>query len=264
MDWYGESLDLRPAKPKTLPEYVEPSNIERIIEVIGRKKTHKRTVRRDVLLVRFGSLAGLRRGELANLTVEDVLLKQKVVVVRKGKGGKDRAIPLAEALASEVSEFVMGMKPKDSLFGLAARSITDKLAVWSRKAGVKLHPHSLRHSFAEQLLERGTPLTVVQALLGHQNLSTTAVYLGLRPESLREAVNRLGETQDEKVEGLAAPPGDAGSDMAETESLARHIEKLSGIYDRLARVEEKKAYDEDPTKGIQPIVFSKDDPESTS
>ena len=49
-------------------------------------------------------------------------------------------------------------------FGLTARSITDKLAVWSRKAGVKLHPHSLRHSFAEQLLEKGTPFTTQSPL----------------------------------------------------------------------------------------------------
>ena len=74
MDWYGESLDLWPARPKALPEYVEPASIERIIEAIRSKRTQKRTVTRDVLLIRFGSLTGLRRGELANLTVGDLLL----------------------------------------------------------------------------------------------------------------------------------------------------------------------------------------------
>ena len=94
MEWYGESLDIRPVRPKSLPQYVEPDDIERLIDFISRKNTHKRTVERDLLLVRFATLTGLRRGELAHLTAADIHIKQRVVIVRKGKGNKDRAVPL--------------------------------------------------------------------------------------------------------------------------------------------------------------------------
>ncbi|MFC1929072.1 tyrosine-type recombinase/integrase [Chloroflexota bacterium] len=138
------------------------------------------------------------------------------------------------------------MKPVDSVFGLDKRSITDKISTWSEKAGLKLHPHSFRHFFAEQLLERGAPLTMVSALLGHKDLQSTAVYLGLRPGSLREAVDRLGE-----------PPDEADPDLPDYKSLDKHVEKLTEAYERLSKAEEKKTYDQDPASGISPSVFPK-------
>ncbi len=88
MEWYGESLDFRPAKPKSLPQHVEPNDIERLVDFIRNKNTHERTIERDVLLVKFATLTGLRRSELAHLTVGDIHIRQKVVIVRKGKGSQ--------------------------------------------------------------------------------------------------------------------------------------------------------------------------------
>ena len=257
MEWYGESLDIRLAKPKSLPQYVEPNDIERLIDFIRHKKTHKRTVMRDVLLVRFATLTGLRRSELAHLTVGDIHIKQKVVIVRKGKGNKDRTVPLVSSLVTALSEYIRDMKPTGSVFGLTDRSITDKVCAWSKKAGLKLHPHSFRHYFAEQLLERGVPLTVVSALLGHENLQTTAVYLGLRPESLREAVDKLGEPRDEERNKSSKTQNEADYDISDYKSLSVHVEKLSEAYERLSKAEEKKAYDQDPALGISPAVYPK-------
>ncbi|MFC2003149.1 tyrosine-type recombinase/integrase [Chloroflexota bacterium] len=259
MEWYGESLDIRPTKPKSLPQYVEPSEIERLIDVIRNKSTHKRTVVRDILLIRFATLTGLRRSELAQLIVRDIHIDQKVVIVRKGKGGKDRVVPLLSSLVNELSEYVRDMKPTASVFGLNDRSITDKVSTWSKKADLKLHPHSFRHYFAEQLLERGVPLTVVSALLGHEDLQTTAVYLGLRPGSLREAVDRLGESRDEEGNKASKTPNEADYDIADYKSLSAHVEKLAESYERLSKAEEKKAYDQDPALGINPSVFPKSD-----
>ncbi len=75
MEWYGESLDIRPPKPKSLPQYVEPSEIKHLIEVIRNKSTHKRTVVRDILLIRFATMTGLRRSELAHLIVRDIHIR---------------------------------------------------------------------------------------------------------------------------------------------------------------------------------------------
>jgi len=257
MEWYGESLDIRPTKPKSLPEYVEPDDIERLIDFIRHKKTHKRTVARDLLFVRFATLTGLRRGELAHLTVEDIHIKQKVVIVRKGKGNKDRVVPLVSSLCTTLSEYLRDMKPTDSVFGLTERSITDKISTWSKKAGLKLHPHSFRHYFAEQLLERGVPLTVVSALLGHENLQTTASYLGLRPGSLREAVDKLGEPQDEEGNKSSKTKQKTDHDISDYESLRIHVEKLTDAYERLSAAEEKKANDQDPARGIQSVSYPK-------
>jgi len=257
MEWYGESLDIRPVKPKSLPQYVEPDDIEQLIDFIRHKKTNKRTVERDVLLVRFATLTGLRRSELANLTVGDISLKRKVVIVRKGKGSKDRTVPLVSSLIPVLSEYIRDMKPTDIVFGLTERSITDKISTWSKKAGLKLHPHSFRHYFAEQLLERGVPLTVVSALLGHENLQTTAVYLGLRPESLREAVDKLGESQDKGGNESSKTQNGADYDISDYKSLSVYVEKLTEAYERLSKAEEKKAYDQDPALGISPAVYPK-------
>ena len=135
------------------PQYVEPNDIERLIDFIRNKNTHKRTNERDVLLIRFATITGLRSSELTHLTAGDIHIKQKAVVVRKGKGNKNRPIPLLSSLVTTLSEYIKDMKPTDSVFGLTERSITDKVSVWNKKVGLKLHPHSFRHYFAEQLLE---------------------------------------------------------------------------------------------------------------
>ena len=257
MEWYGESLDIRPTKPKSLPQYVESSDIEHLINVIRNKNTHKSTVVRDILLIRFATMTGLRRSELAHLIVRDIHIKQKMVIVRKGKGGKDRTVPLVSSLVNDLSEYIRDMKLTASVFGLTERSITDKVSTWSQKAGLKLHPHSFRHYFAEQLLERGVPLTVVSALLGHENLQTTAVYLGLRPESLREAVDKLGEPRDEERSKLSKTQNEADYDISDYKSFSVHVEKLTEAYERSSKAEEKKAYDQDPALGISPVVYPK-------
>ena len=257
MEWYGESLDIRPVKPKSLPQYVEPDDIKRLIDFISRKNTHKRTAERDLLLIRFATLTGLRRGELAHLTAADIHIKEKMVIVRQGKGNKDRTVPLLDSLCTTLSEYLKDMKPTDSVFGLTKRSITDKISTWSKKAGLNLHPHSFRHFFAEQLLDKGVPLTVVSDLLGHENLQTTSSYLGLKPGALREAIDKLDEPQDEKENKSSRIQDETDHDISDQKSLRAHVEKLAEAYERLSKAEEKKAYDQDPAKGIQSVVYPK-------
>ena len=106
------------------------------------------------MLVDFDCKTGLRRMELARLVVDDIKLKEKFVIVRKGKGEKDRSIPLDEMITIQLKEFLEGMAPTARVFGLDARSITDLISSWAKKANVKITPHSFRHFFAEQLLEK--------------------------------------------------------------------------------------------------------------
>jgi len=132
----------------------------------------------------------MRRGELANLEARHI--HKEFLIVREGKNNKDRVIPLSPPIALRLKNYIEGKKPNDKVFGLAAPSITMKIKAFARSAGIEdLHTHALRHKFATDLLERGADIRSVQHLLGHENLSTTQVYLSITDKRLHEAVNLL-------------------------------------------------------------------------
>ncbi|MFB0559310.1 MAG: tyrosine-type recombinase/integrase [Dehalococcoidales bacterium] len=105
MKWYGEPMeDFKVKVPKSLPPYTEDTDIERLLHVIENKKTHRSTIVRDGLMVELVLKSGLRRGELANLEAKDV--HSDFLIVRSGKGGKDRVIPLSSPIALRLKNFI--------------------------------------------------------------------------------------------------------------------------------------------------------------
>lgn len=199
MKWYGEPLDdLKIKIPKSVPKYTEDESIASIRTAIESKKTHKGCIVRDLLLFDLARMSGLRRAELANLKVKDVHID--FLEVRKGKGGKDRVVPLEKEISIRLHQFIKGKGPEDSVFGLTAASISNKIRQFALKAGLTdIHTHSLRHKFATDLLERGANIRVVQELLGHDNLSTTQVYLSVTEKGKRDAINLLEEREQSKT-----------------------------------------------------------------
>ena len=142
------------------------------------------------MLVELALKTGLRRSELGNLEVEDV--HQDFLVVRNGKGGKGRIIPLATTIADRLQNFIKGMKPDEKVFKLKPASISNKVRQFAKKAGIDgFHAHTMRHKFATDLLERGANIKQVQELLGHENLATTEVYLSVTDQGKRDAINLL-------------------------------------------------------------------------
>jgi site-specific recombinase XerD len=195
MKWYGEPIeDLRIKVPKSIPKYTEELIFVRVRDAIANKKTHKGCVKRDLLLFDLDRQSGLRRGELSSLMVKDI--HSDFLEVRKGKGGKDRNVPLASAISIRLQNYIKDnhLKPDDHLFNLTPGSISNKIRIFADKAGVKdVHTHSLRHKFATNLLEQGTNIRVVQDLMGHDNLNTTQVYLSVTDKAKTDAINRLDQ-----------------------------------------------------------------------
>ena len=141
---------------------------------------------RDLLLVLLDYKTGLRRSELADLKVGDLYLsgEKPHLIVRKGKGGKQREIPLIDSVRVRLAAFTRGKNPEDSVFNLAAKTISEKITYWAHKAGVPVHTHSFRHKFATDIIERGGNIRAVQQLLGHESLATTEVYLSVTDKSM--------------------------------------------------------------------------------
>ena len=214
MKWYGEPMsDFKVKVPRTLPPYTRDSEVEQLLSAIENKKTHKGCILRDSLLIALALKSGMRRSEIANLEPKDI--HSDFLVVRNGKGGKDRVIPLSPAIALRLKNFTEGKKPDERVFGLKPACISNKVRQFARKAGLSdFHTHTMRHKFATDLLERGANIKVVQELLGHENLSTTEVYLSVTSQGLRDAVGLLDIEKRGQGTGKEKPLFDVTRELA--------------------------------------------------
>ena len=153
---------------------------------------------RAMLATMYG--AGLRVSEVAKLKVSDLDRERHVIWVRGGKGHKDRQVMLAEPLRDLLAAYWRWKRPTEWLFPgsvpdrpIGTNSVFRACQQAARKAGLTkpIHPHSLRHAFATHLLDDGENLLVIQALLGHAHLKTTARYLHLSDSAVRSTRSPL-------------------------------------------------------------------------
>jgi len=215
MEWCGEPIENLPVKRlRALPPYTTDDDIEKLFRAVKTKKTHKATTARDTLMIDLFLKSGLRRADLANLEEKDIF--SEFLIVRNGKGGKDRVVPLLPDIAERLHEFINKKKGiKGRVFGLAPASISNKIRQFADRAGLDdFHTHTMRHKFATSLVERGANNRAVQILLGHSRLDTTQVYLSMTDRDLREAVQLLNREAHPDH-----PP----------EEMATHIERLQEL-----------------------------------
>jgi site-specific recombinase XerD len=164
-------------RPKRLPCVLSQQEVLQFLGAIPQRK------QRMALTTAYA--AGLRVSEVAVLRVEDIDSARMLIHVRQGKGQKDRFVPLSEVLLRSLRAYWRISRPRVWLFSgqkpdkpIAKRTLQLACERACRAAGLKKHvsAHTMRHSFATHLLEAGTDIRTVQALLGHASLSTTAVY----------------------------------------------------------------------------------------
>lgn len=178
-----------PKKDKILPEVLSKEEVKKLIESTDTEKSR--------LIVSLLYSAGLRVSELVNLKVNDVNFNEKTGWVRRGKGSKDRLFVLSENLCKDLQEYIARKEYKNYIFSkekaLTTRNIQKIIKGSKSRAGIdkKVTPHTLRHSFATHLLEQGTDIRMIQALLGHASLNTTQVYTHISQDAIKKVANPL-------------------------------------------------------------------------
>ena len=192
MAYLGMEFEVKMKRPHILPELVAEEDIERLREAVRAHKSYKASIPRDLLLIDTAILTGMRRAELARLTVGCLDLGRSRIKVT-GKGRKDRVIPIGANLRDRLANFCSTKADDEIVFGLNRHSLGIKIKQWANKAGVPIHTHSFRHYFATTLVERGANLRVVQELLGHSSLQTTQVYLSVTANHLEDAIGLLDD-----------------------------------------------------------------------
>ena len=182
-----------PSSPQKLPEILSLGEVHALLSAIRDPRCQA------IAMVMYGT--GLRLSEALALQIDDIDGARGVLRVRHGKGDKPREVKLSSTLYDWLRDYWSRTQPaKPYLFASrrTARPPTKEtvrvaLSKAAKQAGIKKRviPHTLRHSYATHLLEAGTDVRVVQALMGHSSIHTTARYARVTEKLVREAPNPL-------------------------------------------------------------------------
>ena len=166
--------------PKPLPRALREEQVDKLFEVIKSK--------RDWAMFRLMLRCGLRVEEVANLSLGDVDLKQRRIMVLNGKGGKDRVVYISDDAADGLLAYLkqrshqrvkkVFLVEKGDYKGqpISVRGIQKRMEYYAKKTGLKISCHHLRHTMATQLLNADAEVASIQDLLGHNWISTTERY----------------------------------------------------------------------------------------
>lgn len=184
--------------PKRNPDFLFPEEMMGFLDSID---TNSDLGSRNKAMLELMYASGLRCFEVVNLMIKDIDFNQLVVLIH-GKGGKDRYVPFHEyardwlikyleearvnlVVKSNGHNYVFVNKFGNPLTNRGVENIVDRL-MKNYDPTKKIHPHTIRHSFATHLLDAGADIRTVQELLGHENLSTTQIYTHVTKEHLKE------------------------------------------------------------------------------
>ena len=187
----------RGSRRKRLPQVLSVAEIVRLLDTPDRWQFGLRD--RAILETLYGT--GCRVSELIAFDLTDLDLEARTLAVREGKGGKARTVLFGEPCAAALGEYLVRARrnlitfnpdPELALFvGRSGRRLTQSaiqtlVKAHGREAGLHVYPHLLRHSFATHLLDGGADVRLVQELLGHTDVETTAIYMHVSKARLAE------------------------------------------------------------------------------
>ena len=167
-------------KPKKLPVAINEEEFSLLIK--HTKKPHHR------IAFLFGYGSGLRISEVLNLEPRDIDFKEKKVLVRQGKGSKDRIVPIPKGLREE---HLVHLPIKCGERALEKSFKRASFHAHLLETKPTLHFHSLRHGFATNGISKGIPIHYMRTLLGHSNISTTNIYLQANPKDALKSYEEL-------------------------------------------------------------------------
>ena len=193
----------RPKKPLLLPKLLNEDELRKLFNALSNKK-HK-----AMLFTAYS--AGLRVSEVVNLKIADIDSQRMQIFIARAKGKKDRYVNLSPILLDILRKYLLDYKPRPKIYlfeseqtlgGYPTRTVQQIFANAKKKAGIKKEVgiHSLRHSFATHLLDKGTDIKYIKDLLGHFNIKTTERYLHVSKQQLINIVSPLDDLW--KKEGI--------------------------------------------------------------
>jgi integrase/recombinase XerD len=183
-------------EPRKAPIVLSPEEVARLLEAAPSLKY------KAALSVAYG--AGLRVSEVANLKVSDIDSERMMLRVEQGKGQRDRYVMLSPQLLELLRDWWRAARPpvwpfpgQNPINPITPRQLNRAVTAAKDLAGIskRISPHTLRHSFATHLLEQGVDIRVIQVLLGHAKLETTALYTRVAVNMVRDIkspLERLG------------------------------------------------------------------------
>lgn len=194
VDWDVEQIPFQKSR-RRLPVVLSRQEVRRLIDTT--------TTFRDRAILMTLYAGGLRTGEGVRLRVSDIDSHRMVIRVHQGKGRKDRYVMLSPRLLVNLRRYwrthgsMLWLFPasRDPSKPLCRHLVSKHFQAAKKRAGITkdVSPHSLRHSFATHLLERGVNLRVIQRLLGHRSLRTTEIYTHVAESCVRETASPLDD-----------------------------------------------------------------------
>ena len=181
----------RPKKEKKLPEVLSKEEVLRILQSAGNLK------HQTIIALLYS--AGLRRSELLNLRVRDVDFDRKQIWIRGGKGKKDRITLLSSSLHKSFKAYLNQYKPnywfiegsKRKKYSASSVAAVVKKAAVAAQIRKNVTPHMFRHSFATHLMDNGVDTRIIQKLLGHSSIQTTAIYTHVSQNDLQKIISPI-------------------------------------------------------------------------
>lgn len=195
----------RPKRSQRLPRFLSEAEYRRLeAQLLAATVSGQRDDHLDRAWFYLLAHAGLRLGETCDVRLGDIDVTGRRLIVRQGKGQRDRVVPLSTTLVSVLEAYlvVRGRAQSDHLLiyrqqAIRYRLIQGRLYRYGEAVGVKVSPHRLRHTLATRLLNQGMSITSIQRLLGHDQLNTTMIYAHVHDETVRsdfeQAMTRLGQ-----------------------------------------------------------------------